>query len=92
MYTPSNVLLKLARCGDDNDSEPRPELCAVRCIEHSIWVTVMIELPPGSESLVNDILVWIGYGTVVGLLAKGAIGSLVVCTNLIHKGMTSTEN
>ena len=33
----------------------------------------MLELPPGSESLVNDILVWIGYGTVVGLLAKAVM-------------------
>ena len=33
----------------------------------------MVELPPGAESLVNDILVWIGYGTVVGLLAKAVM-------------------
>ena len=33
----------------------------------------MIELPAGSASLVNDILVWIGYGTVVGLLAKAVM-------------------
>lgn len=33
----------------------------------------MLEMPPGSESLVNDILVWIGYGTVVGLLAKAVM-------------------
>ena len=33
----------------------------------------MVDLPAGSESLVNDILVWIGYGTVVGLLAKAVM-------------------
>lgn len=33
----------------------------------------MVELPPGAESLVNDVLVWIGYGTVVGLLAKAVM-------------------
>ena len=33
----------------------------------------MVDMPPGSESLVNDILVWIGYGTVVGLLAKAVM-------------------
>ena len=27
-------------------------------------------LAPGAEAIVNDVLVWIGYGTVVGLLAK----------------------
>ena len=27
-------------------------------------------LAPGAEAVVNDVLVWIGYGTVVGLLAK----------------------
>ena len=30
----------------------------------------MIDLPPNLEAWVTDILVWIGYGTVVGLLAK----------------------
>ena len=33
----------------------------------------MVEFPHGMESLVNDILVWIGYGTVVGLLAKAVM-------------------
>lgn len=33
----------------------------------------MGEIPPGVESLVNDILLWIGYGTVVGLLAKAVM-------------------
>lgn len=30
----------------------------------------MVEFAPSVESWVTDILVWIGYGTVVGLLAK----------------------
>lgn len=30
----------------------------------------MVEFPPHIELWVNDILVWIGYGTLVGLLAK----------------------
>lgn len=30
----------------------------------------MFELSPETQLLVNDILVWIGYGTVVGLMAK----------------------
>ena len=30
----------------------------------------MFQFSGGFESLVNDILVWIGYGTIVGLLAK----------------------
>lgn len=33
----------------------------------------MFEFPAGAESLVNDVLVWIGYGTVVGLLAKAVM-------------------
>ena len=33
----------------------------------------MFEIPTGAGSLVNDILVWIGYGTVVGLLAKAVM-------------------
>ena len=33
----------------------------------------MIDLPPESSLFVNDILVWIGYGTVVGLLAKAVM-------------------
>ena len=33
----------------------------------------MGELPVGAESLINDVLVWIGYGTVVGLLAKAVM-------------------
>lgn len=28
-------------------------------------------LPDSAQHLVNDVLVWIGFGTVVGLLAKG---------------------
>lgn len=30
----------------------------------------MLEFSPETQHLVNDVLVWIGYGTVVGLLAK----------------------
>ena len=30
----------------------------------------MVEFPPHIEAWVTDVLVWIGYGTVVGLLAK----------------------
>lgn len=33
----------------------------------------MVEFAPSVESWVNDILVWIGYGTVVGLLAKAVM-------------------
>ena len=33
----------------------------------------MFELPPATSLLVNDILVWIGYGSVVGLLAKAVM-------------------
>lgn len=30
-----------------------------------------VMLPDTAQNLVNDVLVWIGFGTVVGLLAKG---------------------
>ena len=30
----------------------------------------MFEFAPATSQLVNDVLVWIGYGTVIGLLAK----------------------
>ena len=33
----------------------------------------MVEFAPNIESWVTDILVWIGYGTVVGLLAKAVM-------------------
>ena len=33
----------------------------------------MVEFAPAVESWVTDILVWIGYGTVVGLLAKAVM-------------------
>ena len=33
----------------------------------------MLELSPATSLIVNDILVWIGYGTVVGLLAKAVM-------------------
>lgn len=29
-----------------------------------------MQLPPGAAQLANDVLVWIGFGTLVGLLAK----------------------
>ena len=35
--------------------------------------TKMIEFDPQVESWITDILVWIGYGTVVGLLAKAVM-------------------
>ena len=31
------------------------------------------QLPENAQLLVNDVLVWIGYGTVVGLLAKAVM-------------------
>lgn len=33
----------------------------------------MVDFAPHVESWINDILVWIGYGTVVGLLAKAVM-------------------
>lgn len=33
----------------------------------------MVELTPTVESWITDVLVWIGYGTVVGLLAKAVM-------------------
>ncbi len=33
----------------------------------------MVEFTPGVEAWATDILVWIGYGTVVGLLAKAVM-------------------
>ena len=32
-----------------------------------------IQLPEAARSLANDVLVWIGFGTVVGLLAKAVM-------------------
>ena len=32
-----------------------------------------VQLSPDTQLLVNDILVWIGYGTLVGLLAKAVM-------------------
>jgi uncharacterized membrane protein YeaQ/YmgE (transglycosylase-associated protein family) len=48
---------------------------------------MVIELPPAAQAYANDVLVWIGYGTLVGLLAKaimpgrdpgGAIATLMM--------------
>ncbi len=50
-------------------------------------VSYLSQFPPGAQDWVNDILVWIGFGTLVGLLAKalmpgrdpgGAIATLLM--------------
>ena len=57
--------LKSARWAVDIDFE---SLDSMHCRPH--LVKPMVDLPPNLEAWVTDILVWIGYGTVVGLLAK----------------------
>jgi len=55
---------KLRRPGDDTD---------LRGIAGSLWSAALDIDPEFIESVrgwINDILVWIGFGTVVGLLAK----------------------
>ena len=37
-----------------------------------------VVLNDSAQQLVNDVLVWIGFGTVIGLLAKGIVGRAAI--------------